>query len=84
MIGSDIPIAETQVIETKFYDFEKAQYDLWVKQLSKGLFHKLPNERIVWNMAWFHELLLIMTWLWMRYTHDLLKAGTACVLDSEA
>ncbi|KAL4985456.1 hypothetical protein BDW68DRAFT_179742 [Aspergillus falconensis] len=81
LVGSDIPTQHTHKLHPRFTLEEQLQYTQWVRQLRKALFIKQTTEtgveKIICNMATFRELLLITSWLWLRYSHDLLRAGNA-------
>jgi hypothetical protein len=74
-IGDDIPTAQSITVEVHYTADEAAQYKQYWRQLSQKLFIKLPETtHIVWNMKRFRELTLVTSWLWFRYSHNLVRA----------
>jgi hypothetical protein len=83
VIGDSIPPSQICRYQLSYYDFEQKQYDRWVKQIGKNLLCKLPDGRIVWNMAKYREMTLITSWLWFRYVHEDVKAGNTKALVAQ-
>ena len=45
---------------------------------------KLPDHRLVWNMAKLQELVLVTTWLWFRHVHNDAKSTNARIMATQA
>ncbi|KAI9035126.1 uncharacterized protein KD926_004495 [Aspergillus affinis] len=55
-----------------------------VKQFRRYLFVQTREGQIIWNMAKYRELTLVITWLFFRYCYHLLVRASARFLDTQA
>ncbi|KAM5448074.1 hypothetical protein MaudCBS49596_005660, partial [Microsporum audouinii] len=75
VIGEDIPATQHKVVTAAFSDAEQTRYDAITKPLYRKLMRKLPNGKLVWNMAKYRQLALLTSWLDFEYVHNTIKSN---------
>ncbi|KAL8755625.1 MAG: hypothetical protein Q9184_004740 [Pyrenodesmia sp. 2 TL-2023] len=82
MIGESIPPVYSTLIETAFTEKEQSIYDPLRLAYQSKLAKRLNSGKIVWNMRYFRQLILLGTWLGFQYCQHLMPAKrTKALLD---
>ena len=76
MISDFISLTQMKRISVSFHAFKLQMYKKWKKNLMWNIIVRLSDDQHVWNIIKYHQITLLISWLWFEHVHENVKMSS--------